>query len=69
MRTDFQSANTLIVELKETVETFKREKITIEREIRITKEKYIKEIRQKDAQISKVSFFQYINFVIINIQM
>lgn len=54
MRTDFQSANNMIAEFKETVEIIKREKITIEKELRVTKEKYVKEIRQKDQQITKV---------------
>ena len=58
MRTDFQSANNLLAEFKETCETLKREKITIEKEIHISKEKYIREIREKDVQIKKVMFYQ-----------
>lgn len=54
MRHDFQSANNLLAELKESTETLKREKITIEKEFRITKERYVKEIREKDVQITKV---------------
>ena len=55
MRSDFQSANNLLAELKESCETLKREKITIEKEIRITKERHVKEVREKDVQIRKVS--------------
>ena len=55
MRADFQSANNLLAELKETCETLKREKITIEKEIRITKERHLKEIKDKDIQIRKVN--------------
>ena len=54
MRHDFQSANNLLAELKESTETLKREKITIEKEFRITKERYVKEIKEKDVQITKV---------------
>ena len=55
MRTDFQSANHLLAELKETCETLKREKIVIEKEIRVTKERHTKEIREREVQIRKVS--------------
>ena len=55
MRADFQSANNLLAELKETCETLKREKITIEKEIRVTKERHLKEIKDKDIQIRKVN--------------
>ena len=57
MRGDFQSANNLLAELKETCETLKREKIMIEKEIRITKERHLKEIKDKDIQIRKVNCF------------
>ena len=55
MRADFQSANNLLAELKETCETLKREKITIEREIKLAKDQHVKEIRDKDVQIRKVN--------------
>lgn len=54
MRSDFQSANNLLAELKETCETLKREKVTIEKEIRVTKERHGKEVKEKDVQIRKV---------------
>ena len=55
MRADFQSANNLLAELKETCEALKREKTTIEKEIKMTRDQHVKEIRDKDVQIRKVN--------------
>ena len=55
MRADFQSANNLLAELKENCETVKREKIAIEKEMRLTKDRHVKEVKDKDVQIRKVS--------------
>ena len=55
IKQDFQASNTMIADLQRNYEVIKREKITIEDQIRIIKEIHIREIKEKELIIKRVS--------------